>query len=298
MHNPRFDGVMTAVCTMFNKDGSINVEQSKAHIDFCIKGGVNTILASAGSGQYVNMTLKQREEAIKLAVEASAGRVPVLAGVLEPGIGMGIENAKRAEGAGAEALVVLPPFYVTVSQDGIYDYYATLAQSVNIPIIVYNYPGRVLTNVQPQTLGRLMRDIPSVIGVKECSDYSQLLNAVRQIGDNGTVFSGNDLCFADHVLAGARGGVLAASCVLPAEYAKIYQMAKAGDSKGAHELSYKYYDLVKALFGNGMHPSPLKWAMKLMGQEIGEWIVPVYEPADDYKELLRTELDKLGMLAK
>lgn len=298
MRNPKFDGVMTALCTMYNKDGSVNSGMVKAHTNFCVEGGVNTVLASAGSGQYVNMTARQREDTIKAVVEGAAGRVPVLAGVLDAGLGQALENARRAEGAGAEALVVLPPYYVTVTQEGIYDYYAALAQAVGIPIIVYNYPGRVLTNVQPETLAKMMREIPSVIGVKECSDYAQFLNAVRLIGDDGAVFSGSDMAFADQVLAGARGGVIAASCVLPREYAEIYRLAKAGDTRGAHDLIFRYYALVKGLFGNGMHPSPLKYAMQLMGQEIGEWITPVREPDSATKELLRRELEKHEMLAK
>lgn len=298
MRNPKFDGVMTALCTMYNKDGSVNADMVKAHTNFCIEGGVNTVLASAGSGQYVNMTAKQREDTIKAVVDGAAGRVPVLAGVLDPGLGQALENAKRAEGAGAEALVVLPPYYVTVTQEAIYDYYAEIAKAVNIPIIVYNYPGRVLTNVLPETLARMMREIPSVIGVKECSDYSQFLNAVRLIGDDGAVFSGSDLAFADQVLAGAKGGVIAASCVLPQQYAEIFRLAKAGDTKAAHEIIFKYYALVKGLFGNGMHPSPLKYAMSLMGQEIGEWLVPIREPDEATKALLYAELEKHGMLAK
>ncbi len=297
MRNAKFDGVMTALCTMYNRDGSVNADMVKAHTDFCIRGGVNTVLASAGSGQYVNMTAKQREDTIKAVVEGAAGRVPVLAGVLEPGLGAALENARLAEGAGAEALVVLPPYYVTVTQEGIYDYFAELAQTVSLPIIVYNYPGRILTNVLPETLAKMMREIPSVIGVKECSDYSQFLNAVRLVGNDGAVFSGSDLAFADQVLAGAKGGVIAASCVLPAEYAKIFRLAKAGDTKGAHDLIFRYYALVKGLFGNGMHPSPLKYAMSLMGQEIGEWTTPIREPDDATKSLLYSELEKHGMLA-
>lgn len=296
MRNAKFEGVMTALCTMYNQDGSVNVDMVRAHTEFCIRGGVNTVLASAGSGQYVNMTARQREETVKVVVEATAGRVPVLAGVLEPGLGEAVENAKRAVGAGAEALVVLPPYYVTVAQEGIYDYFAQLEQAVNVPIIIYNYPGRIGTNVLPETLARLMGDIPNIIGVKECSDYAQFLNAVRLIGDHGTVFSGSDLAFADQVLAGARGGVIAASCVLPAQYAEIYRLAMAGKSQEAHEIIFRYFALVKALFGNGQHPSPLKYAMRLMGQEIGAWLTPLREPDDATKELLRAELEKHGML--
>lgn len=129
MRNEKFDGVMTALCTMYNRDGSVNADMVKAHTNFCVEGGVSTVLASAGSGQYVNMTAKQREDTIKAVVAGAAGRVPVLAGILDPGLGQALENAKRAEAAGAEALVVLPPYYVTVTQEGIYDYYAELSQA-------------------------------------------------------------------------------------------------------------------------------------------------------------------------
>ena len=298
MRNAKFDGVMTALCTMYNEDGSVNKDMVRAHTDFCIRGGVDTVLASAGSGQYVNMTARQREDTIRAVVDGAAGRVPVLAGVLEPGLGEAVENAKRAVGAGAEALVVLPPYYVTVTQEGICDYFAELEKAVNVPIIVYNYPGRIGTNVLPKTLARLMRDIPNIIGVKECSDYPQFLNAVRLIGDDGTVFSGSDLAFADQVLAGARGGVIAASCVLPAPYAQVYKLAVAGDTRGAHAVIFQYFALVKALFGNGQHPSPLKYAMGLMGQEIGAWLTPLREPDEATKALLRAELEKHGMLAR
>ena len=298
MRMPQFDGVMTALCTMYDKDGKVNVDMLKAHTNFVIEGGVNTVLADAGSGQYVNMDAEQREITVKAVIEAPAGRVPVIAGVVEPGFGEALKNAKIAIAAGADALLMLPPYYVSVTQEGIYNYFKELDRHLNFPIIIYNYPGRIGTNVMPETLARMMREIPNIIGVKECSDYSQFLNAVRLIGDHGTVFSGSDLAFADQVLAGARGGVIAASCILPSQYAKIYEYAKAGDAKKSHELIFEYYALFKGLFGNGMHPAPLKYAMQLMGQEIGEWTVPLVEPDDATKELLRAELEKHGMLAK
>ena len=298
MRNTRFDGVMTALITPYNKDGSVNAEMLKAHANFCIEGGVDVVIASAGSGQYVNMTADQRVDAVRAVVEVADGRVPVVAGVLEPGLGEAIKNGKLAIEAGAEALLILPPYYVSVTQEGIYDYFKTLYDELQIPIIVYNYPGRIGTNVQPETLAKMMREIPGIIGVKECSDYAQFLNAVRLIGDDGAVYSGSDLCFADQVLAGAKGGVIAASCVLPSQYAEIFKLAKEGKSNESHAIIFKYYSLVKALFGNGMHPSPLKAAMAMMGQEIGEWTTPVVEPDPAYLEMLRTELAAHDMLAK
>lgn len=297
MRNTKYDGVITALCTMYDKSGEVEPQALKAHVNFCIDGGIDVALASAGSGQYVNMTRAQREKTVKTVVDASAGRVPVVAGVLEPGLGEAIENGKIALAAGADALLILPPFYVSVTQEGIYDYFATLYDKLQCDIIVYNYPARIGTNVQPETMAKMMREIPGVIGDKECADYTQFLNTVRQVGDDGSVYSGSDLAFADQVLAGARGGVIAASCILPSQYSEIWKLAKAGDVQKSHELEYKYFSLVKALFGNMMHPSPLKQAMKLMGQDIGEWIPPVTPPDDVYTEMLKKELDAHGLLA-
>ena len=297
MRNTKFDGVMTALITPYNKDGSINAEMLRAHTDFVIEGGVDVVIASAGSGQYVNMNAEQRAFTVKTVVQAAAGRVPVIGGVLEPGFAEAVINGRNALDAGAEALLVLPPYYVSVTQQGIYDYFQALYQALQAPMIVYNYPGRIGTNVMPETLARMMREIPGVIGCKECSDYTQFLNAVRLAGDDGSIYSGSDLAFADQVLAGARGGVIAASCVLPREYAEIYKLARSGESQKAHALIFRYFGLVKALFGNGMHPSPLKYAMQLMGQETGAWTVPVNEPDEETKALLRAELEKHGMLA-
>ena len=297
MRNTKFDGVMTALITTFDKNGDVEPNGLRAHTDFCIEGGVNVVIASAGSGQYVNMTRAQRAVCVKTVVEAAAGRVPVVAGVLEPGLGEALENGRIALDAGADALLVLPPYYVSVEQEGIYDYFAKLYDELNCPIIVYNYPGRIGTNVQSETMAKMMREIPGVIGDKECADYAQFLNTLRLVGDDGSVYSGSDTCFADMVLAGAKGGVIAASCILPDVYAKIWDYAKNGKVKESHDLIFEYYGLVKALFGNMMHPSPLKAAMKMMGQEIGEWVPPVREPDAATMELLKTELDKHGMLA-
>lgn len=104
MRNEKFDGVMTALCTMYNRDGSVNADMVKAHTNFCVEGGVSTVLASAGSGQYVNMTAKQREDTIKAVVAGAAGRVPVLAGILDPGLGQALEKRKARRGRGSRGV--------------------------------------------------------------------------------------------------------------------------------------------------------------------------------------------------
>lgn len=296
MRITKFDGVMCALITPYDKKGMIDVEMLRKHTNYVIENGVDTVLAVGGSGQYTNMDYAQREVGVKAVVAEAKGRVPVIAGVLEPGLGEAIKNGKMCKDAGADALLVLPPYYVGITQQGIYEYFQVLDQELNTPIVVYNYPYRTGTNIMPETLVRMMREIPGVFGVKECADFAQFLNLVRLLGDDGTIFSGSDLMFADQVAAGAKGGVLAASCILPRQYAEIYRHAKGGDLKKAHKVIFRCFALVKALFGDGLHPAPLKYAMSLSGQEAGEWYPPVVEPNEEMKNLLRTELEKLGML--
>ena len=298
MRDPRFDGVITALVTTYDKNGQVEPNALKKHTNFCIEGGVNGDLACGGSGQYVNMTKAQREVTVKTVVEAAAGRVPVVAGVLEPGLGEALDNAKIALGAGADALLITPPYYVRPTQEGIYDYYAELYSKLNAPIIAYNFPGRLGTMIEPATLAKMMREIPGIVADKECTDYTQFLDTVRQVGDDGAVLCGSDLEFADQVLAGAKGGVLAASCILPNVYAEIWKLAKEGNCKAAHDLSFKYFSLVQSLFVGMRHPAPTKMAMALMGQEIGEWVVPVNKPDEAQCERLKCELAQHGMLAK
>ena len=275
-----FSGVITAVVTPFDGGNTVDEAKMKALVDWQIESGIKGILVLGGSGEYVSITMKERVRAVKAAAEAAAGRVPIVAGVLEPGIGDSVEAAKLFQEAGADVPLVLTPYYVTPSQDGIYDFFKKFDEGYKSPFLVYNIPYKNHTDIKPATFIRLAKDIPNCCGIKECSPvFSDCVELVQRVGDICTVMSGEDFMMGGHVLFGAEAAMIASANLIPAQWAKVFEDAKAKNIEAVTAFQKKYYPLFNLLFAE-INPGPMKYVMNKIGVEVGEVCTPL-KPCSD-----------------
>lgn len=289
-------GIMNAMVIPMKADGSADLAKLAPLVEFQITNGVHSLLATGGTGEYPALTMEDREAVVKEVVRLAAGRVPVVAGVLDPGIGEALKAAHMSVKAGADALLVLPPYYTGPTQQGIYNYFKRLDEELNVPLLIYNNPGRTCTDVLPETIQKMVEEIPGVVGVKECTPYAQSLDTIRRVGDKAFVLSGADLISANQIAAGAKGGVLATSCIVPQATVKMYEYASTGHLREALEIISQYFFLFKLVFA-GHHPAPLKYAMSLAGHDVGEWGLPLVAPDAAVRNAIKAEMARLGLLA-
>ncbi|OUO93241.1 4-hydroxy-tetrahydrodipicolinate synthase [Cloacibacillus sp. An23] len=284
-----FSGVISAVVTPFDGNNTVDEAKMKSLVDWQIESGISGILVLGGSGEYVSLTMNERVRAVRAAAGAAAGRVPVVAGVLEPGIGDSVEAANLFREAGADVPLVLTPYYVTPSQDGIYDFFKKFDEGFNSPFLVYNIPYKNHTDIKPSTFARLAGDVPNCCGIKECSPaFASCVELVHSVGNVCTVMSGEDLMMCGHVLFGAEAAVIASANLIPAAWVKAFEDAKAKNVEAVAAFQKKYYPLFNLLFAE-TNPAPMKYAMRKIGVDAGE----VSTPLKPCSAGLRSELDKI-----
>ena len=290
-----FSGVTTELVTPFDENNVIDDAKMKALVDWQIENGIKGLLVLGGSGEYVSFTMEERIHAIESAVAAAAGRIPIIAGVLEPGIGEAIEAAKAFKEAGAAIPLVLTPYYVNPTQEGIYEFFKKFDEGFNSPFLVYNIPYKNVTNIKPATFARLVEDVPNCCGIKECSvAFADCVDIVNRVGDKCTVMSGEDLMFGGHILFGAEAAIIASANLIPAAWAKYFDDAKAKDVEAVIAFQKKYFPLFDLLFAE-INPAPLKYAMRKIGMDAGEVSTPLQPCSEGLRAKLDDMIAKLGI---
>ena len=270
-----FSGLITAIVTPIDKSNIIDDAKMKDLVDWQIESGIDGLLVLGGSGEYVALTMKERVHAIKSAVSAATGRIPIIAGVLEPGIGDAVEAAKLFREAGATAPLVLTPYYINPTQDGIYDFFKQFDEGFQNPFLIYNIPYKNITDIKPSTFVRIAKDMPNCCGIKECSPaFADCVDIVQRIGSECTVMSGEDLMMGGHVLFGAEAAIIASANLIPAAWAQLFKNAKAKNVDAVIAFQEKYYPLFELLFAE-INPAPMKYAMRKIGVNVGEVSIPL-----------------------
>ncbi|MDM8237863.1 4-hydroxy-tetrahydrodipicolinate synthase [Pseudoflavonifractor phocaeensis] len=291
-----FCGVTTALVTPFDKNNVIDDEKMTKVVNWQIENGIKGLLVLGGSGEYVSLSMEERVHAIRSAVKAAAGRIPIIAGVLEPGIQDAIQAAKLFQEAGAAIPLVLTPYYVNPTQEGIYDFFKAFDQGFQSPFLIYNIPYKNVTNIKPATFARIVEDMPNCAGIKECSvAFADCVDIVHRVGDKCTVMSGEDLMMGGHVLFGAEAAIIASANLIPAAWAKYFQDAKARDLDAVIQFQKTYYPLFDLLFAE-INPAPLKYAMRRIGMDMGEVSTPLQPCSEPLREKLDKMLTQLGLL--
>ncbi len=290
-----FIGSGVAIVTPFKDDGSINFEVYRDLIEFQIKNGTAAIITCGTTGEASTLTDEEQLELIRFTVETVNGRIPVIAGAGSNHTEHGLSLCKGSEKAGADGLLLVTPYYNKTTQKGLIRYYTELAESVNIPIILYNIPIRTGLNISPQTVYELCK-IKNIVGIKEASDnIIQIAEVAQLCRDNLTIFSGNDSQVLPILSLGGKGVISVLANIAPRETADMVKLYLEGNTEEALKLQLDYLPLINTLFCE-VNPVPIKTAMNLMGMKVGGYRKPLVEMDEANLVRLKNELKKLNMI--
>ena len=289
-----FKGSGVAIITPFTEDG-INFEELGRIIEDQIAGGTDAIVITGTTGESATMSDEEHRQAIKYAVEKVNKRIPVVAGAGSNETAYAVELAKHAEDVGADALLVVTPYYNKCTQNGLVAHYNKIADSVNIPLIVYNVPSRTGVNIKPDTYLKLSKH-PRIVAVKEANgDLTSVLRTRALCGDDLDIYSGNDDQIVPILSLGGLGVISVLSNVAPKAAHDICQLYFDGKVKESAKLQIEYTDLIDALFCE-VNPIPVKTAMRLMGYNVGGLRMPLSEMEEANLTLLKTSLQRHGII--
>lgn len=293
MTNTIFTGAAVAIVTPMHKDGSVNYEKLGELIDDQINGGTDAIVICGTTGESSTLTDDEHIECIRFAVKHTAKRVPVIAGTGSNDTAYAIEMSKDAEKAGADALLLVTPYYNKTSQRGLTAHFTAIADAVDIPIILYNVPSRTGCKIEISTYKELSKHKNIVAAKEACGDISLVAQLAAET--DLEIYSGNDDQVVPIMALGGKGVISVASNIIPKEMHDMTKYALDGNFKAAAELQLKYLGLIKALFCD-VNPIPVKEAMNLMGMEVGECRLPLIKPEQSKIELLKKEMRLAGLL--
>ena len=272
---PTFQGVFTALATPF-RDGRFDVEAYAAHIDDQIARGVSGLVPIGTTGEAATLTEQEKAQVVRAAVDTARGRVPVIAGAGSNSTAAAIEAVLRVRDAGADAALVVTPYYNKPTQDGLWAHYSAIAQAhPGFPLVAYNVPGRTGVDLMPDTLRRLC-DIPEIIGVKEATgSIARLVDILERLAPGRlSLLSGDDFTVAPFVALGGHGVISVSSNLVPDLMAKLVRAAAQSDMRQASELQVRLNPLHRALFLES-NPIPVKAAMALLGRFSPELRLPL-----------------------
>lgn len=292
-----FKGAIVAIVTPFRKNGRVDEERFRELIEFQIKNGTDGIVPCGTTGESSTLSHKEHDKVIEIAVEQTRKRVPVIAGTGSNSTDEAIRLTKHAHQVGADGVLSVCPYYNRPTQEGLYQHYRKIAESVPIPVIVYNIPGRTGVNCMPETLARLAK-ISNIVGVKEASgSIKQMSDVILHCGKKFTVLSGDDAFTLPLMGIGGHGVISVISNVAPADMAALVDAAAAGKWAKARELHYRMSPLIDSLFIE-TNPTPVKALLSMMGKIEYEVRLPLARLSEANYEKLRKAAVNYGLLEK
>lgn len=293
---PIFKGAGVAIVTPFTQDDEVNFEELGKMIDFQIAGGTDAIIICGTTGESSTLTHEEHDACIKFAVEHTAGRVPVIAGTGSNSTAEAIRLSTHAQNNGADALLLVTPYYNKATQKGLIQHYTAIANSVDLPIILYNVPSRTGVNILPQTAVTLAKNVKNIVAVKEASGNISQVAELAALADGCIdIYSGNDDQVVPLLSLGGVGVISVLSNVMPKLTHDMVMSYLNGDVKLSRQLQLSVMNLNKALFCE-VNPIPVKEALNMMGWNAGAVRSPLCEMEPQHKELLRKELAAMKLI--
>lgn len=293
-----FKGSAVAIVTPFKReDESINYEAFADLIDYQIDNGTDAIVVCGSTGEAATMTEQEHLDACKFCIEYTKGRVPVIGGTGSNRTQTAIDLSKEVAGYGADGLLLISPYYNKGTQEGVYKHFKMVADEVpGTPVILYNVPSRTGGNVLPQTVARLVKDVPNIVGIKEASgDISQIVKLMTLCDGNIDLYSGNDDQVVPLLSMGGIGVISVVANVAPRAMHDLCQKFFDGDIAGAAKLQRDTHELFELLFCE-VNPIPVKKAVDLMGMNAGPLRMPLTEMTPANAEKLRQAMINFGIL--
>jgi 4-hydroxy-tetrahydrodipicolinate synthase len=278
----KFRGTATAIITPFTKDGSIDETALRRFVDFQIKGGVEALVPLGTTGEYSTLSMKEQQRVIEIVIEQTNRRVKIFAGAGSNNTAEVIEKARFAKQAGADAALIVGPYYNKPTQNGYFQHFKAVADAVDIPIIVYNVPGRTSGNIEAATVLKMAEEIPNVVMVKEAScNMAQVMEIARNKPKSFSLLSGDDALAYSIIALGGDGCISVVSNEVPKEYSHLIRLCLKGEWAKALPLHYRLLPLMNINFVESS-PIPVKTALTMMGM-IEEFfrlpLVPITEPS-------------------
>ena len=268
------NGIYTAIVTPFTSADAFDEAAFRKLIEFQIGAGISGLLVIGGSGEFVSLTPAERERVVEVAIDQTAKRIPILVGALAPGTREVQATVRHAAKAGADAVLVLPTYYIKASADGVCEHFARVADTASIPIVAYNNTGRTGITLDVPILERLAR-IPSIVALKECErDLAVISAKIRAVGDRIAILSGDDDLGFPTFLLGSPGGIFKSANLIPAFHRQLFEASVAGRIEAARRAHFALLPLIEALY-TANHPGPLKDAMALIGHPVGPARAPL-----------------------
>ena len=294
MKNTIFKGMATALVTPMNEKG-VDYEAFGRFIDFQIENGINALVAVGTTGENATLEPNEQKEVIRFVVERTAGRVPVIAGTGTNNTEHVLANTKAACEVGADAILVVTPYYNKATQNGLIKHFTTVADASTVPMILYNVPGRTGCNLLPKTVAKLAEH-PNIVAIKEATgNMAQMVELTALCGDKIDIYSGEDALTVPFISVGAAGTISVLSNVVPKLSVEMTDKALSGDFAGAAQLQCKMLPLINALFSE-VNPIPAKAATSAMGYGEDYLRLPLTPMEDATRAVLYNEMRKLGAL--
>jgi len=287
-------GSMTALVTPF-RDGEFDEQAYRGLIEFQIGAGTDALVPCGTTGESPTLSHEEHDHVVDVCLAATAGRVPVIAGAGSNSTREALRLTRHAKDAGADAALLITPYYNKPTQEGLYRHFAHVAERVDIPIVLYNVPGRTGVNLLPETVARLA-EIPNIVAIKEASaDLRQASRIIELCGERIAVISGDDFTVLPLLAIGGKGVISVVSNVAPALMARLVDAFLAGDYRSAREAHYRLLPLSEAMFIE-TNPIPVKTALALMGKIAPEFRLPMCPMSEKNQELLARALRVAGLI--
>ncbi|MBR1478966.1 MAG: 4-hydroxy-tetrahydrodipicolinate synthase [Lachnospiraceae bacterium] len=291
-----FTGAGVAIVTPMKKDGSIDYESFEKLIEFQIENGTDAIIVCGTTGESSTQTHEEHLETIKYCAEVVNKRIPVIAGTGSNATDTAVYLSTEAEKYGVDGVLLVSPYYNKATQNGLYAHFKTVAESIKLPVILYNVPSRTGCNIQPETVVRLCKDVDNIVGVKEASGNIDQIGHLAAISHGYVdIYSGNDNEITPILALGGKGVISVLSNIAPRQTHDICQKFFDGDIEGSIEAQLKAMDLCNALFCE-VNPIPVKKALELMGKIGGTLRMPLSEMEPANTERLKKAMQEYGIL--
>ena len=291
-----FKGAAVAITTPFKEDGSVDYESFGRHIEQQIEGGTDAIVVCGTTGEASTLTHEEHLDVIGYCVKAVNGRIPVIAGTGSNCTETAVYLSTEAEKLGADALLLVTPYYNKATQKGLKEHFTMVAESVKLPIILYNIPGRTGVTIQPDTVVDLCRSVPNIVGVKDATgSLPMIIELASKAGNDVDIYSGNDDQVFPLLALGGKGVISVLSNIAPRQTHDMCQAFFDGDIEKSRKLQFEALDLIGALFCE-VNPIPVKHAEKLMGLNNGRLRRPLTDMESEHAARLEKAMKDYGIL--
>jgi 4-hydroxy-tetrahydrodipicolinate synthase len=288
-----FKGCATAIITPFTQDGNaVNYKKLEELIAFQIKNHADALIVCGTTGEAPTLTAEEQKNVIQFTVEKVNKRIPVIAGTGSNCTKISIEASISAQEVGADAVLVVTPYYNKTSQHGLIEHFSQIAKAISLPVILYNVPSRTTININPETAAKLS-EIPNINAIKECN-LEQMLDVATLCKDRLHIYSGNDHEVLPCLSYGGLGVISVMSNLIVSDIHQMVHDFFAGKIREATAMQKHTHRLNKALFCD-VNPIPIKGAMNLLGMDVGPCRLPLMDPSEDHFHLIRTSLEEYGL---